>query len=86
MAGGTHKIGLGAITQHLDFGDQSQKVRLSVLSAQALAGHPISVVVQINTPGTINAGTFRRLVPRSPLQGEPRIQRQAHRHQPSETG
>jgi hypothetical protein len=55
------------------------KVRMSVPSAEAYAGFPVTSKVLIDTPGTIRADTSPRLVPRIPLQGEPRLRRQGTR-------
>ncbi len=67
-------------------GGQSKKVRVPVTSAEAYAGFSFTIAVQIDTPGTINAGTSPHREPRSQLQGEPRLRRQAHRHRLSQTG
>ncbi len=47
VAGGSHQIRLGGITQLLDFGDKSRKVRVSVPLSETFAGLSITIRVQI---------------------------------------
>jgi len=52
---------------------------MSVPSAEAYAGFPVTSTDLIYTPGYIRADTSLRQVPRIPLQGEPRLRRQGTR-------